>query len=321
MIVDLPNCSTKDISKRLVRLRNEVGAVTMGRVMTLLVVTDDKDAEAALAAATEASREHPSRIIAVVRGNRRGTTRMDAQVRLGGDAGVSELVVLRLYGELADHGASVVTPLLLPDSPIVAWWPMSAEDDLARSSIGRIAVRRITDASLSSNPRKEIARRGMTYADGDTDMAWARTTRWRGLLAAALDQPPYEPVTSVVVTGASDSASTDLLAGWLAVRLHCPVRRRTGPRGLGAISVRLERAGGPIDLVRGPDGHAELTQPGQPVRRIALHRPAMAEALAEELRRLDKDEVYREALVVGLPKVNATGRKAASAKKGPKDES
>ena len=39
---------------------------------------------------------------------------------------------------------------------------------------------------------------------------------------------------------------------------------------------------------------ATLRRPGQPERRVALHRRDTAELLAEELRRLDPDEVYAE---------------------------
>ena len=41
---------------------------------------------------------------------------------------------------------------------------------------------------------------------------------------------------------------------------------------------------------------AELTRPGQPERRVALHRRDTPELLAEELRRLDPDEIYAESL-------------------------
>lgn len=300
MIVDLPNTSTRDVAKALVRLRGETGAATLGRVMTLLVVTDDEHADAAVEAAADASRAHPSRIITVVRGNKRGRSRMDAQVRVGGDAGVSESVVLRLYGELAGHDGSVVTPLLVPDCPVVAWWPTACDDDLAATPIGRLARRRISDASQASNPRREIQKRADHYADGDTDMAWSRTTRWRGLLATALDQEPFESVTKATVSGASDSASTDLLAGWLGVRLRCPVRRRT-VGGEGLQRVELTRASGPIVLERSGPVHATLSQPGQEPREFPLPRLSTTEALGDELRRLDRDETYRSALLQGLP--------------------
>lgn len=304
MNIDLGRCTTQDISKALVRLRGEVGATTLGRVMTLVIVTSPADADEAVEAATYASRRHPCRILALVRHADRADAAMDASVRMGDETGTGEVVVMHLHGELADHGEAVVTPLLLPDSPVVAWWPGDPGDDPAHSPIGAVADRRITDASLAPRPRRELQRRRRTYADGDTDMAWARTTRWRGLLATALDQPPYEPVQRVTVKGASDSASSDLLAGWLAVRLRCPVRRVRGPRGTGLISVRMDRASGPIELVRPDRRFATVTQPGQPDRTVDLARPGTGDSLTEELRSMDRDVTYRDALLKGMELVD-----------------
>ena len=121
MIVDLPATSTAAVSKRLLQLRNEVGALALGRVLTLIVVVNDEAADDAVEVATEASRQHPCRIIVVVSGTRRGSNRIDGQIRIGGDAGASEVVIMRLFGQLAAQGQSVVTPLLLADSPVVAW--------------------------------------------------------------------------------------------------------------------------------------------------------------------------------------------------------
>ena len=130
--------------------------------------------------------------------------------------------MLRLSGELVDHGASVMLPLLLPDAPVVAWWPVAEPAVPAEDPIGALAQRRITDAASSGRPHATLLEREKSYQPGDTDLAWTRLTLWRGLLASTLDQPPYETITSAVVAGASDSPSTDLLAGWLAMRLKCP---------------------------------------------------------------------------------------------------
>ena len=304
MIVDLPNTTTAAVSKKLVRLRQDVGAMTLARVLTLVIVADtDTEAEEAIVAANDASRQHPCRLIALVGGDTSGASRLDAQIRVGGDAGAGEVVVLRLHGALAGHGDSVLIPLLLADSPVVAWWPNDAPPDVAGSTIGQMAQRRITDTERSGDPRAEISRRAVSYHPGDTDLAWTRITFWRGLLAAALDQPPHEPVVAAVVVGASDSASADLLAGWLAHTLNCPVTRASTAAGTGMTSVRLKRRGGDIDLAR-PDGAvATLTLPRQPVRRISLGRRELAECLADELRRLDPDEIYAETLTKGLSKV------------------
>ncbi len=305
MIVDLPATTTAAISKRLVQLRNEVGALALGRVLTLIVVVDDEAADDAVEVATEASRQHPCRIIVVVSGTRRGSNRIDGQIRIGGDAGASEVVIMRLFGPLAAQGQSVVTPLLLADSPVVAWWPRQAPADLRTDPIAAMASRRITDAAEATRPRAMLQRLAQTYRPGDTDLAWSRVTLWRGLLAAALDGPPYEPVTGAAVAGAPDSPSTDLLAAWLAWSLKVPVTREKTPTGSGICAVRLQRPGGVIDLARPGDFVATMSQPSQPDRRISLRRRGDAECLADELRRLDADETYADVLRKGLPALGA----------------
>lgn len=313
MILDLPATTTSAINRRLVDLRETGGAVALGRVLTLVICTGDAEAEDAIEAANDASREHPCRVLVLARGSRRGAPRLDAQIRVGGDAGASEVIVLRVYGELADHGDTIVVPLLLPDAPVVAWWPGTAPKDPARDPIGAMAQRRITDSAASARPRAVLQTLAEHYTAGDTDLAWTRLTLWRGLLAAALDQAPPEKITAVTVSGASNSPSTDLLAAWLAETLRCPVTRTRRAADTGMYAVRLERRSGPIELVR-PDGHvALLTQPGQPDRRIALARRATPECLAEELRRLDADEIYAEVLTRGLARLDGAARTAQKA--------
>jgi glucose-6-phosphate dehydrogenase assembly protein OpcA len=315
VIVDLPDTTTVAVSKRLVKLRSDTGAMALSRVLTLVVVADEGEAEEAIETANDASRQHPCRIIVVVRGNRRGKARLDGQIRVGGDAGASEVVVLRLYGPLAAHGRAVVTPLLLADSPIVAWWPQEGPKAPAEDPVGAMAQRRVTDAArMTGAPRTVLGRLAKAYRPGDTDLAWSRITLWRGLLTAALDQPPYEPVTEATVAAAPDSPSGLLLAGWLAVRLRCPVELVRSRQGTGIISVRLERASGTVDLVRPTDEKTGLlSQPGQPDRTLALPHRSDAECLADELRRLDPDEVYSDALVRGVGAVRQSRRTASDA--------
>jgi glucose-6-phosphate dehydrogenase assembly protein OpcA len=312
MIIDLPSSTTSEVNRKLVEVRERGGAVALGRVLTLVIVTDDGvRAEEVVDAANDASREHPCRVIVVARGARRAAPRLDAQIRVGGDAGASEVIVLRLYGPLADEGASCVVPLLLPDAPVVAWWPFEAPPVPANDPIGELAQRRITDAANERNPTKALEQRRKSYAEGDTDFAWTRLTRWRALLASALDLPPYEEVSKAAVVGEGDSPSTDLLAAWLAAYLGIPVRRGKATSGEGIVSVVLERPSGKVELVR-PNGQiGTLAQPGQPDRQVALQRRGISDCLAEELRQLDPDEVYEDTLK-GLSKV-VRGRVAAAA--------
>lgn len=317
MIVDLPSTTTVDISKKLVRLRSETGSMALTRVLTLVVVVDENDADAAIETANDASRQHPCRIIVVVIANRRGAARLDGQIRIGGDAGASEVVVLRLFGPLASHGRAVVTPLLLTDAPIVAWWPNESPKDPSADPIGEMAQRRITDVSRSKGgPKAALARLAAAYAPGDTDLAWSRITLWRALLTAALDQAPYEPVLSVTVTGGTDSPSAMLLAGWLSKRLKCPVTLVHSRKGTGLISVRLDRPSGPLDLVRPQNGAtATMSQTDRPERTIALPPRSDAECLADELRRLDPDEVYQDALRQGIDGVSNSRRTSTEAQR------
>src|SRR5690606_24301659 len=179
----LTAASTAHDAQRLFESREDVGAMALSRVLTLVLVVPEDDAEAALAVANAASHQHPARIVCVILANARGKARLDAQIRVGGDAGASEVVVLRLYGELTRHARSVVTPLLLPDSPVVVWWPSDAPKAPAADPVGAMAHRRITDAAAGKNISATIRRLARAYEPGDTDLAWSRITLWRGLLA------------------------------------------------------------------------------------------------------------------------------------------
>lgn len=310
MIIDLPSTTTSQLNKKLVEIRERGGAVALGRVLTLVIAAEDDDQlEDAIDAANEASREHPSRVIVVAKGARTAAPRIDGQIRVGGDAGASDVIVLRLYGPLANQGRSAVVPLLLPDTPTVTWWPGKGPKAPAKDQLGQLAQRRITDSAAETNPIRALTTRSKFYVDGDTDLAWTRLTNWRAQLVAALDLPPYEPITSASVTGEADSPSTELLAGWLAEYLNVPVKRIKTTEAQGIVAVRLERPSGPIELYR-PDGKTgTLTQPGQPARRIALHRRDTRDCLIEELRRLDPDEVY-EAALRGLGKFSSARKPA-----------
>jgi glucose-6-phosphate dehydrogenase assembly protein OpcA len=309
MIVDLPNTTTSKVSKKIMSLREQGGVIALGRVLTLVVVTKSGLEEEAIEAANEASREHPCRIIVLADAGSAAPNRLDAQIRVGGDAGASEVIVLRGFGELAEENESLVAALLLPDAPIVAWWPHGAPKNASETSIGKIAHRRITDSANEAEPQVALENIRNTYKAGDTDLAWTRLTNWRIQLAAVLDQVDDSPVTAVDVEGASDSPSTILLAAWLKLSLKVPVTIVAGLAGTGIHSIRLCRDTGDVQLSRPGRLVAELTQPGQPAQRISLPRRTLRDCLAEELRRLHPDEVFGETVrSLGTSKVHQESR-------------
>ncbi|MEU6066415.1 MULTISPECIES: glucose-6-phosphate dehydrogenase assembly protein OpcA [Streptomyces] len=307
MKIDLTDTTASKINKALVQGRRAIGTPAVGMVLTLVIVTDEENAYDALKAANDASREHPSRTLVVIKRVSRSprdrtSSRLDAEVRVGADAGTGETVVLRLYGEVSDHADSVVLPLLLPDAPVVVWWPVNAPLDPAKDPLGALAQRRVTDTYAAEQPVRELSARADAYTPGDTDLSWTRITPWRSMLAAALDQVLCE-VKAVEVEGEEFNPSCELLAMWLADRLNVPVKRSLSS-GPGLTGVRMDTSHGPIALDRADGSLATLSIEGQPDRAVALKRRETAELIAEELRRLDPDDTYASALRYGVDRLN-----------------
>ncbi|MEU9668207.1 glucose-6-phosphate dehydrogenase assembly protein OpcA [Streptomyces bobili] len=307
MKIDLTDTTASKINKGLVQGRRAIGTPAVGMVLTLVIVTDEENAYDALKAAGDASREHPSRTLVVIKRVSRSPrdrtkSRLDAEVRVGAEAGTGETVVLRLYGEVADHAQSVVLPLLLPDAPVVVWWPVNAPLDPAADPLGALAQRRVTDTYAAEQPVRDLTARSRTYTPGDTDLSWTRITPWRSMLAAALDQVTCK-VESVEVEGEEFNPSCELLAMWLGDRLDVPVQRSLSG-GPGLTAVRLSTDCGPIVLDRADGSLATLSIDGQPDRAVALQRRDTAELIAEELRRLDPDDTYASALRFGVERLN-----------------
>ncbi|MDL2080938.1 glucose-6-phosphate dehydrogenase assembly protein OpcA [Streptomyces sp. GXMU-J15] len=299
MKIDLTDTTASKINKALVQGRRALGTPAVGMVLTMVIVTDEENAYDAIKAAEEASHEHPSRTLVVIKRHARTprdrtTSRLDAEVRVGADAGTGETVVLRTYGEVSDHADSVVLPLLLPDAPVVVWWPVDAPDNPAQDPLGALAQRRITDLYAVENPLQVLETRVRSYAPGDTDLAWTRLTPWRSMLAAALDQA-REKIVSGAVEAEAENPAAELLARWLEARLRVRIERivTAGPV---VTAVRLGTANGEVVIDRPEGPLATLSLPGQPSRTLALKVRTTSELIAEELRRLDADEMYAVAL-------------------------
>ncbi|CAL2062373.1 glucose-6-phosphate dehydrogenase assembly protein OpcA [Streptomyces sp. TR1341] len=315
MKIDLTDTTAGEINKALVQGRRAIGTPAVGMVLTLVIVTDEENAYDALKAANDASREHPSRTLVVIKRisrtpRDRTSSRLDAEVRVGAEAGTGETVILRLYGEVSQHADSVVLPLLLPDAPVVVWWPVNAPLDPAKDPLGALAQRRVTDTYAAEEPVRELTARADAYTPGDTDLSWTRITPWRSMLAAALDQVDCR-VQAVEVEGEAFNPSCELLAMWLADRLDVPVRRSPSA-GPGLTGVRMDTTCGPITLDRADGSLATLSIKGQPARAVALKRRDTAELIAEELRRLDPDDTYASALRYGVDRLNAVPEQEAS---------
>lgn len=298
-MIRLEDTSGGAIARAIAEERHRMGSPATGMVLTMLILTDEEYASDATDAAVMSARQHPMRILTLIPRPGRGPDQIDAQVMVGGDDGPGEVAIMRLRGDRSSHANSLVIPLLLPDTPVVAWWPADPPPVPADDPIGKHAQRRITDLSTSTDVMAALAERRDGYIPGDTDLSWTRLTPWRSALASMLDMTSG-PIRSASVSAEPDNPSALLLVSWLHECLGAPVDL-VASDGPGITDAVLRTATGDLRLAR-PDGTvATLSRPGVPDSTIALPRRGLPELLSEELRRLDPDPIYGEALAGTAP--------------------
>ena len=297
------------VVKALAAERRTGGGVTSGLALTLVVVMEEKDSAEVEAAISIAASRHPMRVIMVLRHTIEAPVpRLDAEVAIGGRFGPGETVVLRMYGRLALHAESVTLPLLAPDAPVVAWWYSETPEIIAHDPLGVFADRRITNVIRDADPAASLKHRATDYAPGDTDLTWTVITPWRAALASAFDTVRVR-AQSVTVHGNPLDPSAQLLAGWLSDRLglYVPVEKAEG-KYISSVSVQFED-GHQLLLVN--EGYKlVLRRPGQQDSIAPFPSRSTGELLAEELRRLDPDESYAEALGAVTGQTNLNDRPA-----------
>lgn len=297
-MIGLWDTTGNEVVKALAAERRSAGGVTSGLALTLVAVVDEKHVREAEAAATIAAAAHPARMLLVVRSDvMRDNNRLDAEIVVGGRLGPCEAVVMRMYGRLALHAESVVLPLLAPDVPVVTWWHSEPPDLIAHDYLGVVAGRRITDAAQSVDPIAALRQRALDYAPGDTDLAWTRITPWRTLVASAFDTIETRVTGATVIAPAKDPTAA-LMRGWLGSRLGISADLEPTADAPRMREVRLVCANGDIVSLTRHDNSAVFRRTGQEDRPLPLVRRPLGEELAEELRRLDADQIYADALGV-----------------------
>jgi hypothetical protein len=248
-------------------------------VMTHLAWIPEPWAEQARAALAGMGERHPSRSILLFPDPDAASSRLDATVSLecyavpGVDRLVcSEVIELRLLGKRAKAPASVVEPLLISDLPVFLRWrgePPWGTQELDQM-VG-ITDRLIVDSTEWDDlpyPYRHLVK--LYDRTAVSDIAWARTSRWRSLLAPLW--PEVAAVDTLTVRGTA--AQAYLLCGWL--------RSRLGRSDIDLEHVPAGRLEG-IDL----DGKPAPFPPGDP--------PQPSDVLSEELDRFSRDRIYEDA--------------------------
>jgi glucose-6-phosphate dehydrogenase assembly protein OpcA len=209
-----------------------------------------------------------------------GSDRIDAAVAVetypvpGADRQiVSEVVELELLGKRAKAPASVVEPLLISDLPVFLRWrgepPWGAPElDQLVDIIDRLIV---DSTEWDDLPRAYVKLAGLFERTAVSDIAWARTSRWRSLLATLW--PDIADVHRLKVHGTHAQAL--LLCGWL--------RSRLDRDDIDVEHVEAERLEG-IEL----DGKPAPFPPGDP--------PQPSDVLSDELDRFTRDRIYEAAV-------------------------
>jgi glucose-6-phosphate dehydrogenase assembly protein OpcA len=253
-------------------------------VMTHMAWVPEGWVDPARAALSGMAERHPSRTILLLPEPNAGADGIDATVSIecyavpGVDREVcSEVIELRLRGMRAKAPASIVEPLLISDLPVFLRWrgepPWGAQE---LDQLVGVTDRLIVDSTEWDDlpfPYRKLAE--LFDRTAVSDIAWARTSRWRALLATLW--PDIANVGTVRVTGTRAQAL--LIVGWLRSRLDRE-------------DVELEHVDAPrlegIEL----DGKPAPFPPGDP--------PIPSDVLSDELDRYTRDPVY-EAAVIAAP--------------------
>ena len=289
-MIRLEDTSGGAVAAAIASERHRLGSPATGMVLTLIILANEEFQSDATAGAVSAAREHPMRIVTLIPRPGRMQASLDAEIAVGGEDGPGELAVLRLRGELSNHANSVAIPLLLSDTPVVAFWPTSPPAIPAEDPIGKHAQLRITDCATSQNPQAELRNRFEGYTPGDVDLSWTRLTPWRSALAAAFDNVVVQ-VNNINILADSNDPSALLLKSWLQLQLHCDASVVHTPDSE-LSSVNIITSQGEISLTRINANQAVLSKPGVPTATIGLPERDLAALLSEELKYLNPDETY-----------------------------
>ena len=219
------------------------------------------------------SEHHPMRVVTVL-AEPDAASSIEADLDLhcsiadGGQV-CAERVHLVVGGEPAYHLASVITPLLVPDTPVYLWLVGAPP---VRQALGSDAVA-ICERLLLDSGAYDDARSTITLLAGEldgnaetldvADLAWERIRDWRALLASCFEGDELAGLqrhlrsTHVESCGALPSSQAWLLLGWLGSRLRwesppspsVSAREVDGVEAHDIARVDLEAADGARDVV------------------------------------------------------------------------
>jgi glucose-6-phosphate dehydrogenase assembly protein OpcA len=273
--------TVSEIEQTLAALRlGDSGVRLRTNVMTHIAWVPEEWVEAAEDVLAGLAERHPSRTIVLFpqSGGKglEGKVESDAFPMNEGLMVCTDTIRIRLCGTSAQHPATVVEPLLIANLPVfLRWRGVPPFGDSAFEELIDVVDRLIVDSTEWPGLPKPYARMPEVFDRvAVSDIAWARTSRWRPMLASLW--PEIAKVERIKVTGTE--AQAQLLAGWLRSRLGRPIGLEHEP------STKLVG----VEL----DGRPAPFPPGDP--------PAPADLLSDELDKLSRDPVYEAAALAAV---------------------
>jgi glucose-6-phosphate dehydrogenase assembly protein OpcA len=232
-------------------------------VLNLVVVlTDRHRAEACDRLVAGLAASHPLRAILIHAGGGHGAGTLDAEIvteahqLLSGFPVQREQVLLHVRGAAAEHLASLVEPLLVPDVPTYLWW--SGRERLDASAV-RDAMAfsdvLVVDSALLEHPREALLELARLSDDPDADIGiadlrWGRLRPWRDTIGQFFAPEARRPLLAGLREVGIDAAGAGpdgrvgavLMAGWMAGALGWRIADATA--GDDVTEARAEAPGG-----------------------------------------------------------------------------
>ena len=215
-------------------------AVTRTCVLNLVVATGGGRAvEDATETIARLTARHPNRAIVINAGTVHEPPLLDAWVQAhcqmpgpGRPQVCCEQITIEARGAALARVPGTVLPLLVPDVPVMLWWPRGAPfDDPLFAKLCALADRVIVDSANFDAPEAGLQRLAalLDTRTAISDLSWARLTPWRELIAQFYDAPAMLPhldeISRVLVEYEAhpgevvDRTQAFLIAGWLGSRL------------------------------------------------------------------------------------------------------
>lgn len=257
----------------------------------VICVNGDEELDFATKVVASITYSYPSRSIVLVRKPDEPTAPITAFISAHcqlptstGKKVCCEQITVVGKGESVSGLWSLVLPLLVPDLPVMLWWPHEPTlDGPIFTRLVPTADRLIIDSRTFARPTQSFARLAQ-LSQGDykdtafSDLSWSRLTPWRNTLAQIFDDPKLRPFlgqiskVNIDYEAPKDNAQPNfsealLLIGWLSSQIGWQPAFNLRKKGPNATLI-LNQAGAPLTVTF--NGHNDRADDTGGISRIHL---------------------------------------------------